>query len=484
MRLRLHFTYFALTFFSSVRAQPNGTSTNEANMAEVTTGIDITKTNARTDECDSWIGTLFASDLDSSNGLSESEYHTFLSSIKDPPHVVEYFRDVPSFNRLSWVLRAVHKLLACHCQNVGLGAGCCTGDDAEIMLSGLGDSLKTDGTMTDVDEEYIDFFCHQIAYALTMTISSPKQTTPKPSVTLGSSTPSPAGGASGPLPSVSLKPTIDASVNAISNIVVEEGTSYQGVGTGGMIGIVVAILLLYISIITLVTYHHKIKRARPTMLDEGNVVEMDIEAAPQIVNKTSEVILVHEQNSEDEGFAPQVLPESNADVDEIPSLIASVERDLQISSSYFESGVSHHASEPDVQFPSYLDSDLSYLVSETDSHAPPSNLESVLSNFGSEPDSQSLIRSSLSYMDSESDSLAPSYLESGLSNLESELDPESDNEEEEEGESDESDESSEWSDSDAGENDAKSDYCSTLAALGVASTVTANFMAPTPKENS
>ncbi len=477
MHLQLRFTYFLLAFSSCARAQPSGTSTKDANNA-VSISIDATETNTRTDECDSWIGTLFASDLDSSNGLSESEYHTFLSSIEEPQHVAEYFRDVPCFNHLSWVIRAVHKSLACHCQNIGMGVGCCTGDDAEVLLHGMGNSLKNDGTLTVVDEEYIDFFCQQIAYALTMTISSPTPTTPRPSVTLESTTSSPVGGASDPLPSVTLKPAIDATVEAISNIVVGEGASYQGVGTGGIIGIVVAIFLIVISIIALASYRHKIKRAPPTMLDEGNVVKWDIEAAPQITNKTSEVILVQEQNSEDEGFAPKVLPESNADVDEILSLIAPVERDSQTSSSYF-AGLSHLASELDVQFPSYLDSDLSYLVSETDSHAPPSYLESVLSNFESEPDSWSYLRSGSSYIDSESDSLARSYLESGLSNLESEPDPESYEQEE-----DESDKSSEWFDSDAGKNDAKGDYCSTLAALGVASTVTANLMAPTPEENS
>lgn len=478
MQLKLRLAFFLLAVSSPLKAQQNETSENNATMAEDTiTTIDATEIDTPTDECKSWVGTLIASDTDSSNGLSESEYHTFLSSIEDPPYIAEYFRSIPSFDQLSWVCRAVHKSLACHCQSIGMGAGCCTGDDAEVLLVGLSGSLKNGGATTTtregVDEGYVDFFCEQIAYAVAATLSNPNPTQSPPvssssiPLSLGSTTPSPVGGASH-IPSVATKPVINATADATFDIIVDSSSkaiNSSGVGTGGIVGICVAIFLAFISIIALISYRQKLVRSRMGKPVEDNGIEVeDIEASPQpqTMNKSG-VITVHEQSSMDEGFETQVLPESNsASTDEMLALIGLVET----------SGSQN-------PYPSQLESVLSHLESELDSY---SRLDSTLSYIESEPDA-SYIESALSYLESEPDpeSQTPSYIESASSHyLASGMDP-SDSEEEDKDAESESCESSTWSESDAGESTpTNNNYCSTLAAMGVASTITSKLMAPTP----
>lgn len=460
MRLQ-HLLASLLLASSTVLAQPssNGTSAvNDPTMVENTgNSTDATKTNTVRYECSSWIATLCASDLDSSSGLSETEYHTFLSNIKDPPHVAEYFRSIPSFNQLAWVFRAVHKSLACRCQTFGMCKGCCTGDDAEILLNGLGGGNDTTTTVEEVDEEYVDFVCQQIAYVLSASITGHTPTA-RPSMsspthlTIGSTTSRPVIGTSDPL-SFSLKPTVYAPVEVIADVIVVEGASEQeqtsGIGTGGIVGINIAVFLAIISVIALVSYRHKLERSRLRKLAEDNLLEEDIEATPQVANKSPGLISVREMHSADEGFETQVLPESNPAADEILALITLVETNATQAPSHFESALPYIESE-----------------SDPDSHAP-SYIESVPSYLESEPDPYS--------------HSAPSYLESTSSYLESEPDPES-----EEDKSLAS--SSVWSGSDAGESSSANYYRnetdgSSLAALGVASTVTAKLMAPsTPNE--
>ena len=129
------------------------------------------------DECNAWISTLISNDANGSGGLSESEYHTFLTSIEDPPYIVEYFAGVPDFDSLPWVFRVVHKSLACHCQKLGMGEECCEGDDFEVLLLGLEDLINNAQEQRDaITEEYRDLVCQQIAYVLSKSIDSPEQT--------------------------------------------------------------------------------------------------------------------------------------------------------------------------------------------------------------------------------------------------------------------------------------------------------------------
>lgn len=75
--------------------------------------------------CQKWLAGALAADADGSDGLSEGEFHQFLSGIEEPAAVREYFAGKGSYGALHWTLQAAHKALACRCQDLGLGAGCC-----------------------------------------------------------------------------------------------------------------------------------------------------------------------------------------------------------------------------------------------------------------------------------------------------------------------------------------------------------------------
>eukprot|EP00580_Thalassiosira_gravida_P007012 CAMPEP_0201634416 /NCGR_PEP_ID=MMETSP0493-20130528/7351_1 /ASSEMBLY_ACC=CAM_ASM_000838 /TAXON_ID=420259 /ORGANISM="Thalassiosira gravida, Strain GMp14c1" /LENGTH=229 /DNA_ID=CAMNT_0048106259 /DNA_START=54 /DNA_END=743 /DNA_ORIENTATION=- len=152
------------------------------------------------EECNGWITSLVSADLDSSNGLSESEYKSFLSNIQDPPYIAEYFKSYDGFDNLPWVFRVVHKSLACHCEELGFGDGCCEGDNAEVLLNGLSDGnndgdipLEASKDSPGVEEEiYKHLFCQQIAYVLTKSVPKPQPTiwpTDKPTRSPSPSTP-------------------------------------------------------------------------------------------------------------------------------------------------------------------------------------------------------------------------------------------------------------------------------------------------------
>eukprot|EP00581_Thalassiosira_minuscula_P004316 CAMPEP_0183747744 /NCGR_PEP_ID=MMETSP0737-20130205/67411_1 /TAXON_ID=385413 /ORGANISM="Thalassiosira miniscula, Strain CCMP1093" /LENGTH=967 /DNA_ID=CAMNT_0025983461 /DNA_START=817 /DNA_END=3721 /DNA_ORIENTATION=- len=132
-------------------------------------------------ECSSWISTLKSADKDFSDSVSESEYYSFLSSIQDPLYISEYFKSYAGFDELPWPFRVVHKSLSCHCEKLGFGDECCEGDSSEIVLIGL----DTASTNNEMDEEYTDLFCQQIAYVLARSV-------PKPPPTFSASTPAPS----------------------------------------------------------------------------------------------------------------------------------------------------------------------------------------------------------------------------------------------------------------------------------------------------
>ena len=169
MLRRLHYCLLALFLLlvATVRA------------AEVTTFIDVGPDVPALEagDCNIFLNQLFSSDVDSSNGVSESEYHSFLVSIEDPTHVAQYFADYPSFGSLPWVFRVVHKSLACHCQQLGLGDDCCKGKDAEISLLGLDDDVTGDAAQISELEEYRVLVCQQIAFVLAKSVPNPMNTT-------------------------------------------------------------------------------------------------------------------------------------------------------------------------------------------------------------------------------------------------------------------------------------------------------------------
>lgn len=128
------------------------------------------------EECDKWIEKLVASDDNKSGGLSGPEYYAFLSGIEDPPYIAEYFKGYGGFDELPWVFRVVHKSLACHCEQLGFGKGCCEGGKSEVLLEGLEDNGNGGAATNRVGGVYRDLFCQQIAYVLTKSIPTPAPT--------------------------------------------------------------------------------------------------------------------------------------------------------------------------------------------------------------------------------------------------------------------------------------------------------------------
>mmetsp|Transcript_12358 Transcript_12358/g.26836 ORF Transcript_12358/g.26836 Transcript_12358/m.26836 type:complete len:398 (-) Transcript_12358:233-1426(-) len=323
---------------SIVQAQLNDTTTNATATDESET---VSSTIYSPEECDSWISTVKTSDADASNGLSSSEYYEFLSGIEEPPYIAEYFQEYASFDVLPWVFRVVHKSLACHCQQLGLGEECCEGDSAEVLLLGLEESANP----TNAQEEYRDLFCQQIAYILTKSIPSPAPTagpsvspsklpttgpTQSPSlapvtlspVTSTPTTSSPVVGRSDP-PSVSLGPTMAKEVELVRAVdtPAEEDDS---LGTGGIIGIILALLVAFFAVIALVAYRRKLEQDRLRKLAEAQVPEADLEAPPPAMEEkeplpepepAAEPEQAPEPDEDDESSAPSVWSESDDDED-------------------------------------------------------------------------------------------------------------------------------------------------------------------------
>lgn len=281
-------------------------------------------------DCDYWLSKLVAADEDQSDGLSEPEYHAFLSSLDDPPYIAEYFASYPSFEKLPWAFRIVHKSISCHCEKLGYGKNCCKGDDAELLLQGLDGEYSNDPDMFLLEMEYKDLACQQISYVLERNIKSPAPTdsptespskSPSGSPTVSPSrnptatptasppsTPAPTGA-----PSVSLAPSAELVVAPIEGQ--ERGgtgeTQDEGLGTGGIIGIIVAILLALLAIIALVAYRRKMEQDRLNKFAGEAAPEADLEApipAEEVVPEP-EPEAKPEPDEDDESSAPSVWSE-------------------------------------------------------------------------------------------------------------------------------------------------------------------------------
>merc|ERR1719253_1953164 len=104
-------------------------------------------------QCDAWLAGVVAADADGSGGLSEEEFHAFLDGLDAPPRVAAFFdRDADSYLALPWLFKIAHKALACRCQALGLGDGCCLGEGAEIPLVGLG-GAEAEGRQRQAEDD-------------------------------------------------------------------------------------------------------------------------------------------------------------------------------------------------------------------------------------------------------------------------------------------------------------------------------------------
>ncbi|KAL7535532.1 hypothetical protein ACHAXR_009158 [Thalassiosira sp. AJA248-18] len=173
----------------------NQNQNQEDQEEQSTTSIEPNYTQ---DQCTTWITSILSSDTDSSNGLSESEFHTFLTSIEEPPYVAAYFDQyADSYQDLPWIFQVIHKTLACRCQDLGLGEYCCEGDDSEVPFIGLRDGGGDDNDgaaaavvltpeQQNVAVEYRADICNSIAVVFTRFIPTPgptaAPTTPSPTV--------------------------------------------------------------------------------------------------------------------------------------------------------------------------------------------------------------------------------------------------------------------------------------------------------------
>ena len=285
-------------------------------------------------ECNLWLQTLIQSDVDNSQGLSENEYHSFLSNINDPPYIAQYFENIPTFDDLPWVFRVVHKSLACHCQKLGMDEECCEGDDAEVLLLEFGsdnEAALTNQSRDAVQEEYKDLFCQQIAYVLRKSVPSPSPTgypTESPSKNPSGTptkTPSSSPVTDGPtLSPVTLSPTTSEpvvdEVRAIEQPVEEED---EGLSTGAIIGIIVAALAVLLALIALILY----KRRKQPM---ESAPEADLEAPPPDAEvpepqpepePAMETNAGDEPHDDDESSAPSVWSDSDGDDDHTGMLV-------------------------------------------------------------------------------------------------------------------------------------------------------------------
>eukprot|EP00578_Thalassiosira_sp_NH16_P005537 CAMPEP_0181135232 /NCGR_PEP_ID=MMETSP1071-20121207/32512_1 /TAXON_ID=35127 /ORGANISM="Thalassiosira sp., Strain NH16" /LENGTH=426 /DNA_ID=CAMNT_0023221805 /DNA_START=44 /DNA_END=1324 /DNA_ORIENTATION=- len=312
-------------------------------------------------QCDGWIDALPASDVDSSGGLSGPEFHSFLSGITNPSYVGAYFREFPSYDKLPWTFRVIHKTLACHCEQMGMGPGCCEGDRAEVHVPET--SIKR---VPKKEKEYKDLFCQYFAYSLARSVPVPQPTTsPTVGPTMGATTGAPSSSPTAaptagptasptagptisptagpsPLPPLSLGPTPTPS-DSKEVAAAAEGTPPQvkslagpepeddggGMPIGAIIGIIAAVL---VAIIALVAYRRKAERDRVRKFAGVPAPEADLETPPPV---TASAVSPRPEPSEepgpgegahedDESSAPSVwsdgdrADEANADLYDAP----------------------------------------------------------------------------------------------------------------------------------------------------------------------
>lgn len=169
-----------------------GTGVQDAEITpEATSTSTIEVPNYTSTQCLQWLQGAFDADGDSSDGLSEAEFHSFLLTIEEPPYVKEYFSQHEDYQSMPWMFKVVHKALACRCEDLGLGDGCCTGEDPEVKFIGLKDDDEAGlSNLTEAQRgaarEYRADMCNSIAVVLDKFI-------PTPSPTVGP-TQSPTGG--------------------------------------------------------------------------------------------------------------------------------------------------------------------------------------------------------------------------------------------------------------------------------------------------
>lgn len=334
--------YHVLTLLPCLAASFARAQTSDATAPDTSVSPPI----YTSEQCNSWVGVLVASDGDASNGLSNNEYYSFLSNIAEPRYIAEYFGGYAGFDQLPWVFRVVQKSLACHCEKLGFGGKCCEGDDAEVLLSGLGNSTTLSPSAKD---EYKDLFCQQIAYVLAKAISSPAPTaapsavpsarpteapTVNPLTSPSSATPTAApvkrpttSPVAAPIAEpvvapTSLRPTATPTQQEViprvgTQIVRDDRKPEGGLGTGAIIGITAALFAVLLAIIALVAYHrHKEEEAHVREFAGSQAPEADLEVlvASRALVPAPELAIARApaEDDDDDSLAPSVWSDGEA----------------------------------------------------------------------------------------------------------------------------------------------------------------------------
>lgn len=140
------------------------------------------------DLCRTWLDGFLEADADGSGGLTGDEFQDFLQGVDDPPYVSEFFDKSDSYLGLPWLLKVAYNSLACRCQALGGGEGCCAGPGAEIPLVGLaGDdggsadaSTEREAGLTDEQRQAAAEFradvCDSVAAAFEKAVPEPEPT--------------------------------------------------------------------------------------------------------------------------------------------------------------------------------------------------------------------------------------------------------------------------------------------------------------------
>ena len=229
------------------------------------------------EQCNSWITTALAADTTNSNGLSQTEYLTFLQSM-EPSYVGQYFASFASFSDLPFTAKIVNKIVSCACTSLpGYDANtCCSGSDAELPLAGF-NSTTTNSTISEEELAYQTFFCETMGNLVsTVPVVPTMSPTLRPSIspvsevpTITSSTAVSSSPTSSNIPSQS--PTKPPSKNVIPPIITDPDDG--GLSPGAWAGIILAILLaILVAILLIVHYRRKEEERLREFAGEGDEV--------------------------------------------------------------------------------------------------------------------------------------------------------------------------------------------------------------------
>eukprot|EP00985_Skeletonema_marinoi_P019527 scaffold11238_cov150-Skeletonema_marinoi.AAC.1 len=276
------------------------------------------------EQCNSWITTALAADTTNSNGLSQTEYLTFLQSMK-PLYVGQYFASFASFSDLPFTAKIVNKIVSCACTSLpGYDANtCCSGSDAELPLAGF-NSTTTNSTISEDELAYQTFFCETMGNLVSTvpvvpTMSPtlrPSISTAPPTITSSAAVSDAPTTSSSPTSSniPSQSPTKPPSKNVIPPIIDPDD---GGLTPGAWAGIILAILLaILVAILLIVHYRRKEDERLREFAGEGDEVGFVPVDDDYIEPQEEEEQQLHEEEGKDDASEASSEPSVWSESDE------------------------------------------------------------------------------------------------------------------------------------------------------------------------